>query len=123
MSKRLASRITEAEAVATARYVPMSAQKVRLVADLARGKKAGEALAMLRFTPKAAAEPVSKAIASAMANAAENKQMNVDDLVVKRIWVDDAPTRTWRRFAARGRFRPLIRRSCHISVVVGEKED
>jgi large subunit ribosomal protein L22 len=123
MSKRLASKLSGTEAAATAKYIPMSPQKVRLVADLVRGKKATEALTILRFTPKAAAEPVSKTIASALANAAENKQMNAEDLYVTNIFVDGAPTRTWRRFAARGRFRPLIRRSCHISVVVGEKEE
>jgi large subunit ribosomal protein L22 len=121
MSKRLASKTGPTEAVAIARYVPISAQKARLVADLVRGKKAQDALNLLRFTSKGAAEPVSKAIASAMANAVENKQMSADSLQVTRIFVDEAPTRTWRRFAARGRFRPLIRRSCHISVVVGEE--
>ena len=75
-----------------------------------------------RFTPKAAAEPISKAIASAVANAVENKQMSADDLIVSAITVDGAPLRQWRRFAARGRFRPIIRRSSHVSVVVSEKE-
>lgn len=89
MSKRLASKVDATEAVAIARYVPISAQKARLVADLVRGKKAQDALNLLRFTPKV--EPVSKAIASAMANAVENKQMSVDSLMVSRIFVDEAP--------------------------------
>jgi|YNPBryBLVA2012_1023415.scaffolds.fasta_scaffold43214_2 large subunit ribosomal protein L22 len=120
MAQKLASKLDNNEAFASMRYVGMSAQKVRLVVDLVRGKKAVEALTLLRFTPKAAAEPVSKVIASAVANATENKQLNPNDLVVSRIWVDGGPTRQWRRFAARGRFRPLQRKSCHINVVVSE---
>ena len=120
MAQKLASTLGDREAFASLRYLGMSAQKVRLVADLVRGRKAAEALTQLRYTSKAAAEPVSKVIASAVANATENKSLNADDLVVSRIWVDPAPTRQWRRFAARGRFRPLLRRSCHISVIVSE---
>lgn len=120
MAQKLASKLDGNEAFASMRHVGMSAQKVRLVVDLVRGKKAVEALTLLRFTPKAAAEPVSKVIASAIANATENKQLNPSDLVVSRIWVDGGPTRQWRRFAARGRFRPLQRKSCHINVIVSE---
>lgn len=120
MAQKLASKLNSNEAFASMRHVGMSAQKVRLVVDLVRGKKAVEALTLLRFTPKAAAEPVSKVIASAIANATENKQLNPNDLVVSRIWVDGGPTRQWRRFAARGRFRPLQRKSCHINVIVSE---
>lgn len=120
MAQKLASKLDSNEAFASMRHVGMSAQKVRLVVDLVRGKKAVEALTLLRFTPKAAAEPVSKVIASAIANATENKQLNPNDLVVSRIWVDGGPTRQWRRFAARGRFRPLQRKSCHINVIVSE---
>jgi large subunit ribosomal protein L22 len=106
---------------AIARYIGMSPQKVRLVADMVRGKKATEAIALLRFTPKFAAEPVSKVIASAVANGVENKQFTEADLVIKEIWVDGAPTRHGRRFAARGRFRPLLKRNCHIGVILEEK--
>ncbi|MCS7062385.1 MAG: 50S ribosomal protein L22 [Anaerolineae bacterium] len=120
MAVKLAGKLADNEAFASMRYVGMSPQKVRLVADLVRGKKAVEALNLLRFTPKAAAEPVSKVIASAMANAAENKQLNPNELVVSRIWVDGGPIRQWRRFAARGRFRPIQRKSCHINVIVSE---
>ncbi|MGQ9903666.1 MAG: 50S ribosomal protein L22 [Anaerolineae bacterium] len=120
MAQKLASKLDSNEAFASMRHVGMSAQKVRLVVDLVRGKKAVDALTLLRFTPKAAAEPVSKVIASAVANATENKQLNPNDLVVSRIWVDGGPIRQWRRFAARGRFRPLQRKSCHINVIVRE---
>jgi large subunit ribosomal protein L22 len=116
----MAANLAENEVRAVARHIGMSAQKVRLVADMVRGKRAKEALDLLRFTPKAAAEPVSKAIASAVANAVENKQFTEDDLVISQIYVDGGPSRSWRRFAARGRFRPLERKSSHITVVLKE---
>lgn len=124
MAKRNGSvGLAENEVRAVARYIGISPQKVRLVADLVRGKNAKEALDLLRFTPKAAAEPVSKAIASAVANAVENKQFTEADLIISQIYVDGAPTRQWRRFAARGRFRPLQRKSSHITVVLTEEVD
>jgi len=107
---------------AVARYVPMSAQKVRLVVDLVRGRKAEEALELLRFTPKAAARPVSKVLRSAIANAEENFGVNRSELVVFQITADEAPTRRWRRFGARGRFKPILRRASHITVVLREHE-
>ena len=123
MAVKLAGRLASNQAFAVGKYVGISPQKVRLVADLVRGKKATEALTLLRFTPKVAADPVGKVIASAVANATENKQLNLNDLVVSDIWVDGGPIRQWRRFAARGRFRPLQRKSCHINVIVSEKEE
>jgi large subunit ribosomal protein L22 len=102
--------------------ISMSAQKVRLVVDMVRGKKAVDALNVLRFIPKAAAKQVSKVIASAVANAEENFGVSRDDLFVYRITADEAPTRKWRRFGARGRFKPILRRSSHISVILREKE-
>lgn len=120
MAVKLAGRLEANQAYATGKFIGMSPQKVRLVVDLVRGKRALDALTLLRFTPKAAAQPVSKVIASAVANATENKQLNVNELFVERIWVDGGPVRQWRRFAARGRFRPLQRKSCHISVIVSE---
>ncbi len=116
----MAQPLAENEVRAVLRYVRMSPQKVRLVADLVRGKNALEALNLLRFTPKAAAEPVSKVIASAIANAVENKQLSAQDLVIHRIYVDPGPIRPWRRFAARGRFRPIQRKSSHITVILRE---
>ena len=122
MAVKIAGRLETNQAFASSKFIGMSPQKVRLVAALVRGKKATEALTLLRFTAKAAAEPVSKVIASAVANATENKQLNVNDLVVSQIWVDGGPVRQWRRFAARGRFRPLQRKTCHINVIVSETE-
>lgn len=107
---------------AQARFIPISAQKVRLVADLVRGKDIQEALTMLKFTPNRAAHPVSKVLASAMANGEENFGVSRDDMYIYRIMVDEAPTRKWRRFGARGRFKPWLRRTSHITVILRERE-
>ncbi|GAP19825.1 50S ribosomal protein L22 [Leptolinea tardivitalis] len=99
----------------------VSAQKARLVIDLVRGKPAVQALNTLRFLTSSAAAPVYKVLASAVANAEENFGVSRDDLVVYRITADEAPTRKWRRFGARGRFKPVLRRSSHITVVLRER--
>ena len=104
------------------RFLPISAQKVRLVVDLVRGKAANDALTMLRFVPNRAAEPVRKLLTSAVANAEENFGVSRDDLYVATIFADEAPTRKWRRFGARGRFKPLLRRSSHVTIVLRERE-
>ena len=104
------------------RFLSVSAQKVRLVLDLVRGRNANEALEMLRFVPSHAAEPMLKLLKSAVANAEENFGVSRDDLVVYRIFADEAPTRKWRRFGARGRFKPLLRRASHITVILRERE-
>ncbi len=99
----------------------LSAQKVRLVIDMVRGKSANEALDILRFVNKRAALPVIKLVASAVANAEENFGVSRDDLYVATITADEAPTRKWRRFGARGRFKPILRRSSHVSVILRER--
>ena len=99
-----------------------SAQKARLVIDLVRGKPAVEALTTLKFLPQNAARHVGKLLASAVANAEENFGVSRDDLYIYRITADEGPTRKWRRFGARGRFKPLLRRSSHITVVLRERE-
>jgi large subunit ribosomal protein L22 len=102
--------------------VPVSAQKVRLLVDLVRGMDAVDALNMLKFMPQRGAKPVSKVLASAVANAEENYGVSRDDLYVYHIFADEAPTRKWRRFGARGRFKPWLRRSAHVTVVLRERE-
>lgn len=103
-------------------YSGISAQKARLIVNMVRGKPAVEALNTLKFMPQAAARTVSKLLASAVANAEENFGVSRDDLVVYRITADEGPTRKWRRFGARGRFKPLLRRTSHITVVLRERE-
>ncbi len=102
--------------------VPISAQKVRLLVDMVRGKDAVDALNILNFMPQRGAKPVSKVLASAVANAEENYGVSRDDLYVYRIFADEAPTRKWRRFGARGRFKPWLRRSAHVTIVLRERE-
>jgi large subunit ribosomal protein L22 len=104
------------------RFLPISAQKVRLVVDVVRGKDAVQALETLRFMPQGAAQPVLKLLSSAVANAEENFGVSRDDLYVAKIFADEAPTRKWRRFGARGRFKPLLRRSSHVTVILRERE-
>ncbi len=104
------------------RYLSVSAQKVRLVVDLVRGKDANKAMDILRYAPQAAAQPVSKLLASAVANAEENFGVSRDDLYVAKIYADEAPTRKWRRFGARGRFKPILRRTSHVTVILRERE-
>jgi large subunit ribosomal protein L22 len=112
----------ETDILARARFISLSAQKVRLVADLVRGKNVVDALSLLKFTPNRAASPVYKVLHSAMANGEENYGVSRDDLYVYRIFADEAPTRKWRRFGARGRFKPWLRRSSHITVILRERE-
>ena len=108
---------------AKARYVPVSPFKARRVINLVRGKDAEEALDILRFMPHSAARPVYKLIASAIANAEENFGLNREDLYIYRIFADEGPTRKWRRFGARGRFKPILKRSSHITVILREHEE
>lgn len=110
------------EVRAVAKYIRMSPQKVRWVINLVRGKDVNEALDILAFTPKRAAGPVAKAIRSAAANAEENYGLSRDDLYIAQISADDGPTLKRGRPGPRGRFKPILKRSTHITVVLGEKE-
>ncbi len=104
------------------RFLSVSAQKVRMVIDMVRGKDVNQAVNILSFTPNGAARPVLKLVKSAIANAEENYGISRDDLYVATIYADEAPTRKWRRFGARGRFKPLLRRSSHVTVVLRERQ-
>ncbi len=114
------------EVRATVRHIPMSTQKVRLVVNAVRGMEASKALDTLRFMPQYAAEPIFKLISSAVANAEENYGLEMDELVVSEIGADEGPRHRKAphggRFAGRGRFRPIVRRSSHITVVLAERE-
>ncbi|NTW08231.1 MAG: 50S ribosomal protein L22 [Anaerolineaceae bacterium] len=77
---------------------------------------------MLKFTTKGAAQPLSKLLKSAIANAEENFGLSRDNLYIYKVTADEAPTRKWRRFGARGRFKPLLRRNSHVSIILREKE-
>jgi large subunit ribosomal protein L22 len=106
----------------------MSARKVRLVVDQIRGKSVNDAYALLQFSKKSAAEPVSKTLRSAVANAQVKSQdeggaLDVDDLVVREAFVDEGPTLKRWRAAAQGRAAPRRKRTSHITVVVDTKDN
>ena len=102
-------------------FLPQSAQKVRLVIDTVRGMGVNEALASLRFVNKRAGAEILKLLESAVANAEENFGVSRDDLFVAQIYANEAPTRKWRRFGARGRFKPILRRQSHVTVILRER--
>lgn len=114
------------EITAKLRYVQISPQKVRLVVDVVRGQDAQKALSTLQFMPQSAAKQVYNLIKSAVANAEQNYGLEADELIVSRIFADDGPRRRkgrhGGRFAGRGRFRPQVHRSSHITVVLAERE-
>jgi len=109
------------EAKAVAKYIRMSPQKVRLVVDLVRGKKVEEARQILQFTRKYAAEPVSKALDSALANAKQNPNIDEKILYVKEVYVDQGPSLKRWRARAQGRAAAIKKRTSHITVVLDEQ--
>jgi len=108
------------EARATAKYLRVSPRKVRLSADLVRGKKVEEALNLLSLTPKAGGRFVSKVVQSALANARQDKSIDVDTLFVKTIFVNQGPTLKRWRARPMGRAGRIRKRTCHITVVLSE---
>jgi large subunit ribosomal protein L22 len=109
------------EVRAEIRYVQQSPRKVRLVVDRVRGMGAVQALGMLRLMPQRASAPVHKLLKSAVANAENNFGMAAADLYIAQISADGGPVRRWRRFGARGRFKPILKRSAHITVILRER--
>ncbi len=105
---------------AVARYIRMSPRKVRLVVDQVRGKPVDEALAILRFVPRRAAQVVSKTLRSAVANAVNNFELNENLLVVAEAYVDEGPTLKRWRARARGMASPIMKRTSHVTMVVRE---
>lgn len=111
------------EARAEARFVRVSAQKARLVIDLIRGRKAGEAITILRSTNKRVAPTVEKVLRSAIANAGDrNTDMDVDSLFVVEAYVNEGSRMKRVRPAPQGRAYRYQRRSAHIVVKVGDKK-
>lgn len=104
---------------AQARHVRISPQKVRLVLDQVRDKGVEEALALLRFMPQKAAGTVAKVIRSAAANAEDRYGLGLDELYVAQIYADDGPRLRRYRIGGRLRIKPRLRRSSHITVVLG----
>jgi large subunit ribosomal protein L22 len=109
------------EAKAIARYVRVTPRKARLVIDLIRGKSVEEAFAILRYTPRAASPIIEKVLASAVANAEHNHNMDTSRLFVKKAYVDEGPTMKRYMPRAMGRVNTIRKRTSHITVVVAEK--
>jgi large subunit ribosomal protein L22 len=109
------------ESKAIAKNIRIAPRKVRLVVDLIRGKKIGEAIAILKHTPKAASPVVEKLLKSAIANAEHNYNMDLETLVVGQVFVDQGPTLKRFRPRAMGRASRIHKRTSHITVVLNEK--
>lgn len=110
------------EVKAISKNIGTSPRKLRLIADLVRGRKVDEALTILKFLPSPSAQSVAKTVKSAAANAENNYEMTPSDLKITNILVDEG--RTMKRFRAgpRGRVKPILKRSSHITVIVKEEE-
>jgi len=114
------------DAIARTKYVRMSPRKVRRVADMVRGKNVDEAINILHFTAKAAAQPVEKTIRSAVANLINNTdegaKLDPESLVIKEIRVDEGPTLKRYRAGSMGRVMRIRKRTSHIHVRVGTED-
>ena len=109
------------EAKAVARYIRISPQKARLVADVVRGLEVDKAITTLRFMPKKGAQILRKVIESAVANASQSQEIDVDTLYVKTISIDGGPTLKRIRPRAMGRASRILKRTSHITVVLDEQ--
>ena len=106
---------------ATARHIRLSPRKAGIVLDLIRGKQVDKALAILTFTPKAASPVIHKVLESAIANADNNQEMDREGLYVAECYANPGPT--LKRYVARSRgsASPMLKRTCHISIVLDQK--
>jgi large subunit ribosomal protein L22 len=111
------------EVKAVAKYIRISPRKARQVVDLIRGKSIAEASAILKMVPNRAKETVIKVLNSAVANAEHNANMNRDNLVVAKVYVDQGPTLKRFKPRAMGRADHMLRRTSHVTVVVSEREE
>lgn len=110
------------EVRAVTRNIRVSPRKARLVCDAVRGKDLRTAMAILKFLPQKTAPIIAKTLASASANAENNYDLDPSTLYVKYVFADDAPQLKRGEFRARGRFNQIIKRSCHITVIVEDRE-
>ena len=110
------------EARATLKYARISPRKVKIVMDLIRNQDADKAMAILKFTPKSACEYLEKLLASAIANAENNHNMDVSKLYVKTCYVDPAKTMKRVMARARGSADRILKRSSHVTMILAEKE-
>ena len=109
------------EAKAVAKYVRIAPRKVRVVMNLIRGKNVADAFAILKFTPKVGSDVIEKVLKSAVANAENNFDMNVDKLYVSSAYVDQGPTLKRIHPRSRGQAFSIFKRTSHVTVVVAER--
>ncbi len=109
------------EAKATLSYARISARKVKIVADLIRGKDVDEALSIVKFTPKASSEVIEKLLKSAIANAENNHNMKHESLYVAEIYANQGPTLKRIRPAAKGSAVRIRKRTSHITIILRER--
>jgi large subunit ribosomal protein L22 len=109
------------ETRAVAKFVRISPRKIRLVMDQVRGKQVGEALNMLSFAPQRGARILKKLVNSAIANAEQNTDVDVDSLYIMRVYADEGPTLKRWRPRAQGRATSIRKRTSHLTVVLNEK--
>jgi large subunit ribosomal protein L22 len=117
--KHMAERDTRPSA--HAKHVRISSSKVKIVVDLIRGKNVDDALAILKFTPKAASPVVEKLLNSAIANAVNNAEMDRSTLYVAEIYANPGPTLKRWIARSRGSASPILKRTSHISVILDRK--
>ena len=108
-------------ASATLKYARISSRKVKIVADLIRGKNVDEALAIVKFTPKASSDIIEKLLKSAMANAENNHDMKSENLYIAEIYANQGPTLKRIRPAAKGSASRIRKRTSHITIVLKER--
>ena len=109
------------EVKATAKYIRIAPRKVRIVMNLVRGKSVADALAILKFTPKVGADAVEKVLRSAIANAENNFDMDVDRLFISSAFIDQGPTLKRIHPRSRGQAFKILKHTSHITVAVNEK--
>ncbi|MGQ9888154.1 MAG: 50S ribosomal protein L22 [Aggregatilineales bacterium] len=107
---------------AKTKHIMIAPRKLRLVCDQVRGMGAEQALTVLRFMPQKGAKIASKTLAAAVANAENNFDLNRDNLYIEQIFADEGPSLKRMKAGARGRYKPRVRRTAHLTVILAERE-
>jgi large subunit ribosomal protein L22 len=111
------------EVRAEQKHILISPRKLRLVIDQVRGLPASQAMVVLDYIPKKGAKFVQKTLASAMANARNNYDLDTDNMYVAEIYANEGPRLKRMKAGARGRYKPRVRRTAHLLVVLAEREE
>jgi len=111
------------EVRAITKHLPISPQKLRLVCDQVRGMDAEEAAIVLQYMPQKGSEFVGKTVASALANAVNNFDLNPSNMYISQIYAGEGPTLKRFKAGARGRYKPRLKRTSHLWVILAEREE